>query len=271
MIVLDYVYSTAFRNEFPRNKIQLVANLKNEHIDYIFLGSSRVENHIDCGQIENLTGKSCINLGLQGGRFNDYRVLISLLKENRVTFEKMLVQLDYSYNLNDYSPAFLANLVPFVGRDDFPKKIKEELNLPIAYKIPFIRFASNDKLTGIREMILQYAGKEPSNNLSNGFKPLQGIGTAVSVTFPKEIANNNDELDAIQSINENIIFFTAPYCKNTANRDAYMDALTERYPKLKNYIAIFDDQEQYYSNCGHLNKEGAERFTEVLTQEILLD
>lgn len=272
MVLLDHTYTAAFQNEIPRNKVQLAATLENTHIDYIFLGSSRVENHIDCDLITKITGKSCLNLGLQGSRINDAKALVLLLESNNITYEKLLMQVDYIYNFNNYSPSLISGIVPFVTKRSFPRELKEDLNLPISYNIPFVRFAYNDKLSGLREVLMQFVGKKPSIDLSNGYNPLEGVGQKVSGEFPNQIAATNSGLDELLAINNNrIILFTAPYCKNTGNREDFMEVLIKRYPNLKNFSAIFDEEEQYYSNCGHLNKEGAAKFTEILTKDILLN
>lgn len=268
-VLLDIGYTASFKNDIPRNKVQLVANLKDRHIDFVFLGSSRVENHIDCDLITKLTGKTCINLGLQGSRINDGKALAQLLRTNSVTYNKLLMQVDYIYNFHNYSPSFISSIIPYVNNENFPKYLKEDLNLPLSYNLPFVRYAHNDKLAGLREVILQYAGKKPTINFKNGFNPLEGIGKVISGEFPVEIDASNVDLDRLLAIDDNIVLFTAPYCKNTINRDEFLGELTTRYPRLRNFVNIFDDQEDYYSNCGHLNKEGAARFTEIITNDIL--
>ena len=142
-LILEYCYKRAYKSDVARNKVQLVANLKNVHIDYIFLGSSRTENHIDCDVIEKITGKSCINLGLQAGRIKDYRIIVELLQSNAVYFDKLFIQIDYSYNFDDYSKGFLAQLMPFVKNDNLPEVRYQELELPFYYDLPYLRFASN--------------------------------------------------------------------------------------------------------------------------------
>lgn len=270
--VLDTTYSAIFRNDNPRNKVQLVANLKNEHIDYIFLGSSRVENHIDCDLVEKLTGKSCINLGLQGGRFKDYRVLASLLKENKVTYKKILVQIDYSYNFDNYSPLFLAQVAPFVNRDDFPEYLKRELPQELNLEIPFKRYAVNDKVVGFRETISQLFKKPVKIDLRNGFVPLEGVGTSISGHFPDAIDYPNKAAEDIINMNPNsIVLFAAPYCNSSTTRNDFMAMLENKYPSLHNYVGIFDEIEGMHINCGHLNSKGAAKFTEILTKDILLD
>ena len=123
LLLLDVIYTAAYQNEVPRNKVQLVANMKESHIDYIFLGSSRTENHIDCELVEKLTGKSCINLGIQGGRLNDYKILVRLLKHNSISFEKLFVQVDYIYNFKGHSPSFIASFMPFLNSNNLPPNL----------------------------------------------------------------------------------------------------------------------------------------------------
>lgn len=270
--VLDVIYTEAFKNNKPRNKVQLVANLTNTHIDYIFLGSSRVENHIDCDQIEKLTGKSCINLGLQGGRLKDYRVIAYLLKNNKVTYEKIFVQVDYSYNFDNYSPLFLAQVGPFVNRNNFPELLKEELQKEVNSKIPFVRYALNEKIIGFRETLSQFFKKGVNVDLQNGFVPLEGVGTAISGHFPDSINYPNLALEDIITLDpNNTILFAAPYCNSSKTRNDFMSSLQIKYPSLQNYIDIFDNIEGISVNCGHLNANGAQIFTGILTKDILLD
>lgn len=271
-IVCDKIYALSFEYGLPRNKVQVVANLENAHIDYIFLGSSRVENHIDCDLIESLTGKSCLNLGLQGGRLKDYRVLTYLLKHNKVTYEKLLVQVDYSYNFDDYSNGFIASIAPYVNNSNFPKELRNLLELPRAYNLPFYRFIINDNIIGFRESLMQLLKKDVNADLTNGFVPLNGIGTEISGHFPEKIASSNIAFDDILTLNlKQIIPFAAPYCKSTSSRDSFMDDLKIIYPSIHSYIDLFDDEEGMFVNCGHLNERGAKKFTKILTEDILLN
>lgn len=272
-LILEYCYKRAYKSDVARNKVQLVANLKNVHIDYIFLGSSRTENHIDCDVIEKITGKSCINLGLQAGRIKDYRIIVELLQSNAVYFDKLFIQIDYSYNFDDYSKGFLAQLMPFVKNDNLPEVRYQELELPFYYDLPYLRFASNEKKIGFRETLLQWFEKPVNADLNNGFSPLYGVGGAISGHFPEKIASSNEALDDIIEYleEEKLVLFTAPYCRNGKNRESFMNQLKSRYPTLKDYSSLFDDNGEYFVNCGHLNKEGAQKFTGILTKDIFLD
>ena len=273
LLLLDAIYTAAYQNEEPRNKVQLVANMKESHIDYIFLGSSRTENHIDCELVEKLTGKSCINLGIQGGRLNDYKILVLLLKQNSISFEKLFVQVDYIYNFKGHSPSFIASFMPFLNSNNLPPNIIDDLDLPDYYSVPFLRYAVNDSKIGFRETFMQYLRKPSRVNFENGFSPLQGVGSHISGHFPNSIVSTNEALeDIVQQVEQDkLILFTAPYCENGENRNTFLKALKERHISLKDYSKLFDANSEYYVNCGHLNEKGAKQFTKILTQDILID
>jgi hypothetical protein len=71
-----------------------------------------------------------------------------------------------------------------------------------------------------------------------------------------------------KNTNTTIDFFTAPYCKLISNRD-FMDKVQLKLPCLYNYIDLFDDKAEYFSNCGHLNETGAKVFTKILVEDLL--
>ena len=59
-----------------------------------------------------------------------------------------------------------------------------------------------------------------------------------------------------------LIAITTPMCMSTINRD-YFNHIQKVYPEILRYEnAITEDR--YFSTCGHLNKKGAEKFTEVI-------
>jgi hypothetical protein len=272
LIVLDFLYTESFKSGEPRNKVQLLANLTDTNVDYIFLGSSRTENHIDCAMIEKLTGKSCLNVGMQAGRIKDYRIMVQLINDNKVTFENLFVQVDYSYNLDDHSASFLAYFMPFKNDMKLSEQVVEDINVPFYYSLPFLRYAANEKKISFREVVLQYAEKPTSLDLKNGFVPLNGIGNEISGHFPSHISAQNDALqDIIDMVERNkLILFTAPYCENGENRNVFMQELKERYIGLKDYSNLFDNNKEVFVNCGHLNKNGAYHFTKKLTEDLLL-
>jgi len=272
MYGLDALYSYTFQNGTPRNKIQKILQLNNQHYDYAFLGSSRTENHIDCELIEQLTGQSCINLGISGGTIGDMLVLMTLAESKGVTFSKVFLQVDYSYNMSGLSNNFTASMVPFINNAEVKKQLNKNGESFFYNYIPFYRYLKYDKVVGFREFLSVLFNKKPKTNHNIGFKPKYGKGLAVSGKLPKKFKDKNNELDELFKLmeknNTELICFTAPFCKNIENREI-MSTLKLRVPSLVDYIPIFDENPEYFFNCGHLNIEGARVFTKILIEDSL--
>ncbi|MDT0645323.1 hypothetical protein RM545_01360 [Zunongwangia sp. F260] len=271
MILLDKSYSYAFRSGQPRSKIQNMLQLENKHYDVAFFGSSRTENHINCELITEYTGKSCINFGISGGTAGDMLILMKLAENRNVTFNQVFMQVDYNYNHFGMSSYFKANLIPFIGEPIVKEQMKKYENEFFYSSIPFYKFMIFDKVVGIREATASTLRLNQNTNINVGFFPKQGIGKAVDGIFPKSIKSRSTEIDLMQehylNTNTNIEFFTAPYCKDVKNRE-FIEKLQLKLPRLRNYIAIFDDKEEFFFNCGHLNEAGANVFTKRLIEDL---
>ncbi|WP_339895272.1 hypothetical protein [uncultured Algibacter sp.] len=271
MYMLDKLYTYTFQNGTPRNKIQKILKLQDAHYDYAFFGSSRTENHIDCELIEQLTGKSCVNFGISGGTNGDMLTLMILAESNKITFDNVVLQVDHNFNLRGLSNNFKASLVPFIFNDDVKQELKKDKNNFYYYNIPFYRYLKYDKVVGFRELLSTILNKKPKTHLDVGFNPKVGVGKGVSGAIPFIINKENEEIESIIKLMKkrgtNLTFFTAPYCKDIENRDR-LRALKTRVPSLLDYVSIFDDKEKYFYNCGHLNIEGAEEFTNILIKDI---
>ena len=76
LVLLDYTYTTVYQHSTPRNKFQYLFQLKPQKIDYVFLGSSRVENSIIPNEIEKKTNKKAMNLGFQAAKMQDIFTLL---------------------------------------------------------------------------------------------------------------------------------------------------------------------------------------------------
>lgn len=272
MCFFDIIYTIIYRNSNPRNKIQSILHLDNKHFDLAFFGSSRTENNIDCEVIEKITGKSCVNLGMAGASLGDIYYLMKLSQKNNLQFDEVYLQLDYNYNQESFetTPYFKGILTPYQNSlfiksyiSDF--SYEDKMNL-----FPFYRYMKNDKIIGFREILFLFFNKDPGFNPQNGFLPIQGNGLLIAGNLPSEIINNNMVLERMKTLFQNntqFNFFTAPYCHLVNNRE-FVDRLKEQEPTLNNFVDIFDNKPEYFSNCGHLNEKGAKEFSKILGENI---
>jgi hypothetical protein len=266
-LILDYSYTYVFKRSHPRSKVQYIFQMKDVEIDLAFFGSSRTENHIDCELVSQLTGKSCLNLGIAGATIDDMFLIMQIAAERNIRFNRVYLQVDYSYNHTGFSRDFIAKIVPYINEPIVKKNLARNSDFPYYVNIPFYRYMDNEKVVGFREVMATLIGRKPKIDYSNGYNPKYGIGNNLAGEFPTYFKEENYTLSALQQFYRNlsteIIFFIAPYCKNVKNREA-ISILEKRLPGMLNYISIFDDQNELFYNCGHLNHNGASKFTKRL-------
>ncbi len=273
---LDYSFTKIYENAKPRTKFQYLRSLKNKKIDYIFLGSSRVDNAIVPAVIEKQTGKTAVNLGFQATKLGDVYTMLQLIKEYNIQTEKIFIQVDYIFNLEDgYSTVMQHELMPFVRenkitKDYFYRHFSTEKHL---YYVPFLRYSYFDVKIGLRELLLNIANKETNILKNKGFTALQGNSFQHGNALPQEINTQNkyyDQIVAFARINKMpIVFFCAPFCKHTKNLN-FMGKLKEKIPGLYDFSTALTD-DKMFQNCSHLNAEGAAYFSKNTIQKMLTD
>ena len=273
MYLFDALYSYTFKNSFPRNKVHKILQLEDKHFDLVFLGSSRTENHVDCELVEKLTGKSCVNLGMSGATIGDMLILLSLAEINKITFDSLVIQIDYNFYNSGLSNNFKANLVPFIQNPLIRKELNKDNDNFYYNYIPFYRYMKYDKVVGFREFFATLINKKPKSEIRFGFKPKRGIGLEVSGKLPKSFNDTNNEFESIKELvkrtESKLFLFTAPYCQKINNRDKLKE-LKNVIPTILDYVSLFDNKEKYFFNCAHLNIDGAREFTKILIEDISL-
>ncbi len=276
LVVLDVAYTKIYETSSPRSKFQYLRSLKKKKVDYIFIGSSRVENGIVPSVISKKTGKSAVNLGFQAAKLSDIYTLLQLVKEYHIQYETILIQVDYIYNIEEgHSNIFEYEMMPFVRENAINKNYSDAYAAhPVAnYYIPFYRYCSNDLKIGFREVFANLVGKKTNGISQKGYVARFGSSAVLAGALPAVILNKNATLDSMQSfIKQNkmkVVFYFAPVCRNSKNQD-FISKLKTKIPELKDFSrALYEDQ--LFMDCNHLNDNGARRFTEILTQELLMN
>lgn len=275
MSVLDVAYTKIYETSYPRTKFQYLRSLKNKKVDYIFIGSSRVENGIVPSIVKQKTGKDAVNFGFQAAKLGDIYTLLKLIKEYNLHYEAVLIQVDYIYNIKaGHSNIFEYEMMPFV-RDNAITKVYSDTysEHPVAnYYVPFYRYANNDLKLGFREVFANVVHKKTNIIPNRGYGAKYGSSAALAGALPDKILDRNAILDSIQSfVKQNkmkVVFYCAPFCKNNQNKD-YTAKLKTKIPGLQDFSRVIDD-DSMFQNCNHLNDNGAKRFTEIFTEQVLM-
>ena len=274
LYLLDYIYTYAYIHGTPRNKVSYLLSLENERIDYVFLGSSRVDNNIDAAVVESITGERALNLGIQGADIDDYSLMLQLLERQNIETELVFIQVDYVFNSQGDSQIMKSNLIPFIEDEVIASFIADRDSKYWYLKhIPFYRHLKYDYKLGFREFFNTIIGNEPSLSLENGYFPKYGSsGAKMEFVLPEKLIQENQSINNINTFaSQNdieVIYFMAPLCSGTKNVE-FSEKLEEKLPNFINFTTTFFEDDRYFFDCGHLNDSGAKEFSKILAETIL--
>jgi len=273
MVVFDVLYTYIYSNAIPVNKSQYVLQTKNKTIDYVFLGSSRVENHIVTELIEKQTSKNAINLGEQGAKLSDTYLLLKLLVANKVSFKKVFIQVDYNFNNENSSVNIVSESLPYIRKNNVIQDHNKNFNSDYLgnFYIPFYRYAAFDYKIGFRGFFSALVKNKTPYDFENGFDGRNGAFDNAEYALPLKISDRNKVFDSIKKFcsekNLDVVFYCSPFCNQVAKSN-YVKHLKHKIPELKDYSkAILDNK--YFINCGHLNEDGAKLFTQMIIDDCI--
>ncbi len=267
-LVLDTVYTLVYSNSAVRNKVQFLMNARPQNYDAIILGSSRAENHI-VPELFQKHGLSVYNFGMGGGGLCDDSLLLKLFFEKGNTTQKIFFQVDLQFMGEIPAPAIQATFLPFLTTNPTiynHYKDNTEQSFALAY-VPFYRYCKLDSKNGFRELVLTLLNKKGKFFDSKGFIALEPtLNSKQKYNLPVEVSKKNKYYDEIKVICKKnkveLIPFMAPFCVYVNHAD-FFSKLKRNVPELYDYSdAIKADS--LFATCGHMNRKGAEVFTNIL-------
>lgn len=271
LILLDVVYTVVYvHKKGIRNKVEYVFQKSNENYDYIFLGSSRVEYHIDTDYINEESQVKSLNLGISGQNLTETLLLLKLLINKNITAQKYFIQLDESDLSFIEGKSFLgaSYFMPYVSNKNVNEHLKKyDADFNLDSKIPFYRYMNYGYKIGYRDLLLKLTNKVRKEPFFIGLKT-DLKNNEGSYIFKENYTN--ELLGEIQTFaksnNLNIIFFTSPYY-NPKNTSKY-----KNFAKQNNIVDYIDSitNVKYFKDVNHLNSKGARMFTEMLIRDFKL-
>lgn len=263
LYLCDFIYTQTYINSNPRNKLQYIISTEDETFDVVFLGSSRVANHVDVKLFDSLSHKKTINLGVEGAGLNDNLLQLKLLIDKNY-ISNIFLQVDFNFENTSPSNISISEAMPFLRNDIIKNHLKDNfINFKKLEYLPFYRYAINDPKIGFREFSFSIFNKKPRINPSIGFTPKFGNRFPLKgKNLSETIKQNNSVLDEIIQICKknkiSLTLYTSPFCSKTRNID-YINKLKIKIPGLIDLSKGYSDK--LFFNCGHLNSEGAKIFT----------
>lgn len=273
---LDFMFTWVFQNSQPYTKAQYIHSLKNQKFDYIFIGSSRVENSVIPEIIEQKTNKKTLNLGMSALKLKDMVFILKFLKEYNIKYNKIFIQVDYSYNFQeDFSKFFSYELLPYANTSY--KEINNYLaatnkNYFYLKNVPFLKYSNSEQLIGFRKIFLSSLKRTTIFSQNKGYKAIFGSSIKEIQKMPNFIIENNKyqlEIDNFAKKEKlNINYFSTPVSLNTSNLN-FFDKLKKNIPSLTNFHNVIANEKYFNDNC-HLNHDGAVAFTNILIEKLKL-
>lgn len=267
MTFLDFAYTLIYLNSNSRSKIDFLYNSKNKNYDVVFLGSSRVNNHF-VPEIFNEQGYKTFNFGITRSRLDESALMLKMMVERNYKIKNLILQVDLNINTNDHSEAIRSLFMPYLH---FSKTIRNHYKTIPEYNkllyIPFYRYMNYDARIGFKEAFNSAIHKKTNALDNDGFYALvKNDKHLIPADLSKYYPKRNKGYEQIKAIckknNIHLIAITTPMCMSTINRD-YFNHIKEVYPEIHNFEnAVTDDK--YFASCGHMNKEGAIKFTKIV-------
>ncbi len=269
LIILDFGYTKIYENKVISNKVKHLMFLENQHFDAVFLGSSRVDNHIVTSEFKK-KGFTIVNGGIQGITLKDNYLFLKILTKNNVTFNKLFIQIDYLYNQNNLSQKSYTEMLPYFRKPIIRDFFKEEFkDYNYYYYIPFYRYAVNDYRIGFRGIMSGLFSEKRVNGVFNDYYPLYGSSKMKTYKLPNKLSENPKAFTLIDEFckknNIEVIYFTAPFCTKL-EPSPFTKLLAEKIPNYKDYSTTFTN-DSIFKNCVHLNNKGAILFTNQIIND----
>ena len=269
-VVLDWGYTTIFQQSSNRGKIEYVYHASPQQYDVVFLGSSRANNHFVAPMFEN-KGIKTFNYGMSASHLFEASLLLKLMVERKFVIKKLILETDMNLANETRDAGISAQFLPYLHDSEIIKDhFSVEQDFWKLYYIPFYRYLAFDAKIGFREMNRSWR-QVPTNYLDNlGYHPLGGKkkGNMKNDIRKMQPLDNRyyKEIKAICKANNiELIALMTPMCSNVKGLD-YFDRVKSKYPEIHNYENAVEGDE-YFSSCGHLNDEGARKFTTIILKD----
>lgn len=271
LYALDYIYTEIYSQAKYRNKIQYALNNNPEVYDVIFLGSSRANNHFVTSEFEK-KGLKSFNFGISGSSLEESLLLLEILIEKKNRINNVLLEIDLNIKDQNFSEGTRAFYMPYLNNklivNNYYQSEMEDFKLYSNF--PFYRYIKNETKIGYREMLFTYMNRKSKIFDSNGYTPLYGSNNDLSYDLTNTEPTRNKYYEEIKQIckkyNIKLIVVMTPMCTNTKGLD-YFEKVKQLYPEIHNFENVVND-DKYFSSCGHLNEEGAIKFTRVLLDRL---
>lgn len=277
-------------------KTRWAIELKEQHTDYVFLGSSRMANTIAADDFNKSLNTTSINLATPGSSYGESYVLFQQYLAHGNTTKHLVLSFDLfkSRHINRDAEAFtplVFKQFDFLPYADIPevkavyKSYTPEWHLNLWKFLPFSQFAefnSYFKTDSMLQFISSGKAQQPSFDTRTGEQLIYNFkfkGERISAPGVIQLGPRSEEyllkiLALAKKNNITITLVTAPYYKmesfDRKTHTAYVNFLKDNYHAR--YIDFTASKEwtdhTFFSDPIHTNVHGSRLYTKMLCDSL---
>lgn len=270
-VVFDYSYTAVYLNSKSRDKVSDVFKSKARSYDVVILGSSRANNHF-VTRIFEKNGLKTFNYGMSGGHLYEASLLLKLMIERNYEIKTLILEADLNLSNDKQSEGVAAKFLPYIHRSEIIKNhFEQESNFNELYYIPFYRYLKFDSKIGSRELFNTIIQKKTVATDNGGYYAL-GVNkkgnmknNIVSLNPLKRNKYYEEIKQLCKANNIHFIPIMTPMCENVVGMN-YFEKVKSAYPEIHNYENVVIEN-KYFSSCGHMNDNGAKKFTSIVVRD----
>ncbi|GAA0880887.1 hypothetical protein GCM10009119_38570 [Algoriphagus jejuensis] len=253
--------------------------------DILIVGSSRALVHFDPRIIENNTGFTCYNLGLDGSKYESQKKVLNLYLEHNKEPKIVIWSLDLGsfqsiegvYRYEQFLPFWDEKMVKSILKLN-KNQDQDYLNIPIAKysNNPYLKYRGLLKKVGVNfsEPNLYKGYRESNFRWDNNFEKFsQENAEGISEIVSEPLFGDFQDLCLILKARDiDIHWVVAPYYQEALKLIVNSDEIIQKYRDVSNRIDVeFQDytsnplsyETGNFYNGSHLNSRGVKKFMEV--------
>ena len=270
-LMLDVIYSTIYATIKHRGKVDFVYNTNGQNYDVVILGSSRANNHF-VPEIFKTKGLKAFNFGMSGGHLFEASLLLKMMIHNNYKIKTVLLEADLNLSNDRRADGISARFLPYIHQSDITRNhFKIEPDFVSLNYVPFYRYIKFENKIGFRELFFSAIGKKTNHLNNEGYNPLLGVQNGnmkynIKNLNPRPANKYYEEIKRIcYDNNIRLIAIMTPMCENVVGIE-YFEKVKKVYPEIYNYEnSVLENK--YFASCGHLNNDGARKFTKIIVND----
>ena len=253
-----------------------------DSVDVLIFGSSRANHHIDI----DLVSDNGFNMGLDGRNIAYISTIIKTLSDKQQT---IIINIEPSYIFNeDYNGTDIKALYVMYHKNEIIKSEIDRLNQSNPLQKLYWCIDYNNKVLGL---IRNYLRPKYNYKTYNGYDPLilnesqkEIRNKIINNNIKKAISNHNinqlslyyfrEIRDFCEKNSKQLIMITTPIYEHNNYSDSkrISDVMSNLNITYWDYTNFFDDNNsiEYWKDRTHLSKQGAELFSAILAEDLIL-